>query len=147
MTEEKLTLGSSACEWVFDDFSKTEQSDDAVKESRKQKVLKKFGTCLLNNIDKIIDDATGAKIVSGCGESEKLPDLARAVSQIFSESFRIRYEHDRQRLENAKQKEASNPLDLNILNVTKDDRFNPIIIDINGDLKTCFKIGVVLSCD
>lgn len=131
-------------------FSKKELQDQAIAERKIAAAKKKLATCIIKKFDQIQDDQSGTKIVADCGKSVNEVSLARIVARQFSPSFRMEKFLEKQQMERDR-----------IANENREDQLRrsqgfpdidlsgalPTMIEINGQLKTCLRIGPTLDCD
>jgi len=121
-TIEKMNVGAIACNLAFQDGSES---------ARKNSEL---GACIVNKYSEIYDDASGTRIVSRCGESTTNP-LSTIIAQEFSPSARM----EKLLEENREKMKRDNE-------VRQRGRDGPSIMMIDGQLKSCIRIGVMLDC-
>lgn len=131
-------------------FSDKELLDEAVAARDIATSKKKLATCVIKKIDQIQDDESGARVLRNCGNSTKEVELARILAWKFSPSKRIEIAIEKQQKERTRIAEEQREnylswsqgmpsMDLNSL--------LPTMIEINGELKTCIRVGVILDCD
>lgn len=133
-TNEKMIVGTAACNWTFVDQTGMTAHD---------RIRYDVSKCILSNIDSITDDQSGTKVVTDCANSHNAGEFGRAFARYyFSPTARMErlLEEQRQALEdqqiqmeraaNARQQELIDRADLN-------DRINRL---------TCTRIGGTLEC-
>ncbi len=131
--QEKLSLGLFACIASFDtDKSKTTK--------------KKFSQCVLNDFNEITDDASGKRVVTKCAESSNEAGLDIYFSKQFDPSERMI-----KKLADIKEKDRMESIESTFLpgisranNIPSGDGM--VILNTDGDLKTCMKLGLELNC-
>jgi hypothetical protein len=112
-------------------------------DSENSKKNTETASCFLNNLNEIQDDSSGTKVVTRCAESTNNATLGFVLSKIFSPSARIEKKmEDIAEENNAIQRNRLLP---NISNLPNGDGLT--IMNINGEMKTCMKIGVLLDCN
>jgi len=121
---EKLELGGYACTLRF-----TKVNTGTIGTSSD------IGGCLLSHFEEIKDDVSGARVVTHCAESTNNARVGLVLSEIFSPSARM---------EKILKDQNTGLLDA-VPPFSSTDGLT--ILNINGDTKTCFRLGPMLNCD
>ena len=119
---EKMRVGAIACNLAFQAGSESAKKNSAL------------GACIVNNYSEIYDDSSGTKVVSRCGELSGNP-LSAIVAQEFSPSARMEKILEENRIEMQRNNDER-----------KRGQDGPFIMNIDGRLKTCIRIGGILDC-
>ena len=130
---DKLKFGMYSCGIKFSN----NKSQDGQKNSD-------TASCFLNNLSDIQDDSSGTKVVTKCAESTNNTNMGFVFSKLFSPSARVEEKMD----DIAREQSYANRNSQLFPGIPMEPNGDGItIMNINGDMKTCIKMGVMLNCD
>ena len=137
ITQAKLAVGQRACEWAFVDLAPYTKSP----EIGLYRANKKNAQCILDDFGKISDNSSGIRVLHRCALDSKATSMGKVLAMNFERNLEPKEESTRV-LGADKFPEHADELKLINQEIEK-----PLFLNIDGQVKLCFKTANQMNCD